>query len=182
VNDMVRKNSADLLTYSRFILATVAAFSLWKSPSEFVTPLLFTAGVYLTDFFDGRVARMYSVETLRGALLDALADFYYIILMHILLARQGILPGWYPMIIVWKFAEFMGTSFYLSKSKGRFRAVHDPVGRLLAIWFYATPAAIIIIQYYEVSVLLAQAANMAYLVTACVLLSSFCRIVTACRY
>ena len=182
MNDVVRKNSADLLTYARFILATVAAFSLWTSPSDIVTPLLFTAGVYITDFFDGRVARMYAAETLRGALLDALADFYYIILMHILFACQGILPGWYPMIIIWKFTEFMVTSSYLSKSEGRFKAVHDSWGRLLAIWFYATPAVIIIIQHYEISFLLAHVVNMAYLVTVWALWSSVCRIVAACRY
>jgi len=60
------------LTTSRLILAIILPFLVNRiSTWAFVT---FVAVIFLTDFLDGRLARMFKVQTLFGALMDAISD------------------------------------------------------------------------------------------------------------
>ncbi len=175
LNKMAGISPADLLTYSRFVLTTLAAAIFWNSTDSAVIMLLLIAVIYLTDFLDGKVARLYAIETPRGALLDVLADFYFILIMHILFVRLGMLPYWYTWVIIWKCTEFIGTSYILSKQENHIRAVHDPLGRGVALVFYLTPTILIIMGQWEINLLPVQLAWMASVVTILAITSSIVR-------
>lgn len=53
-----------------------------------------------SDYFDGKIARKYNLESKLGALLDPAADRLYIVATIVCLAIRGILPIWVVCVLV----------------------------------------------------------------------------------
>lgn len=113
---------------------------LYGQNSPFLCSILFFI-IALTDFFDGKLARYYHVESKKGALLDVGTDFFFIVTASSLLYAKGLLPFGLIVIIVLKFTEFCLTSYRFNIDKALF---FDAIGRFTAVVLYAVPPTIVI--------------------------------------
>jgi CDP-diacylglycerol--glycerol-3-phosphate 3-phosphatidyltransferase len=101
---------------------------------------LFSLLIFATDFIDGKVARNCGWTSNTGAILDVVADLFYIVVSYILIYNLNIVPLWFLFVIIFKFIEFIITSFFLNKYSYRESIfVFDFVGRFVVIIFYVIP-------------------------------------------
>ena len=102
-----------------------------------------------SDYFDGKLARKYHVETHIGAKLDVFSDFFFIFVACLSWAYLDLLPYWMVGVIILKFLEFLITSF-ISKKKtlSSFVFKFDPLGRGVAVAFYVLPVLILLPLYF----------------------------------
>ena len=169
-------SAADYITIVRFILGIGAAFSLWVTEGNILFPILLSGAVFLTDYADGIVARFLQKTSWRGALLDVTADFCYILLMYLVLVLQGHIFVWFLLVIVFKYAEFLFTSRCMSLIKGKIGTVSDPLGRIVAGWFYISPVIIILAHYYQFTLYTYFVREMVYVSSAVAVLSTIFRV------
>lgn len=96
--------------------------------------------IFLTDFLDGRIARQYGSETRTGAVLDILADLFYVVLSYGALCARSVIPVWFFIVALLKFLEFLLTSSFLrNHTRGGSPFVFDFIGRYVAVLFYGMP-------------------------------------------
>lgn len=88
------------ITLLRLVLVIPLGVALCNQAFGLSFLIMLLAGV--TDLLDGYIARRYQQETMFGALLDPLADKVLLITTCIILAAQGMLPGWFMVIILVK--------------------------------------------------------------------------------
>lgn len=101
--------TADILTWSRVILAIPSAWALSGFLGGRVSPLPFIA-LYalacLTDLLDGRVARTQGTCSENGARLDVVADLLISGAAAGILTAYGELSVWYLTVMLLQFAVF----------------------------------------------------------------------------
>lgn len=86
----------NILTMIR-IIATFVLPALWESlnPLDIIIIVML---IFITDFFDGKLARLFNVSTLFGKAMDAIADKLFGIAMLIIVAKY--LPMFYIIAIL----------------------------------------------------------------------------------
>lgn len=86
----------NVLTIFR-LLATFMIPFIWNYASPIVI-VLFVAFTLFTDFLDGKLARIFKVQTLFGSILDTIADKMFGIVIILILAQYH--KGFYLMMIM----------------------------------------------------------------------------------
>lgn len=136
------KQLPNLLTLVRVLLSCFLVYYLLNhsSSATITIPLIISLVIFLTDFFDGKIARASENSSSFGAVFDILADLFYIVSFYSVLYFWGLLPLWFLLIILLKFLEFIITSFFLSRqSLRKSPIVFDILGRIVAVLFYIIP-------------------------------------------
>jgi len=103
----------NLLTLSR--LAAAVGFLAFVLGGEPRLAILMLAGVYISDILDGFLARKWKVATRFGACFDLVSDIFFVLLSYQALVISGGLPMWMLPMAMFKFAEFISTSYILSQ-------------------------------------------------------------------
>lgn len=129
-----------MMTLLRIVLSCILNIYLYNKFSSIKIPIVITTLIYFTDFFDGKIARVVGSASRFGAILDVIADLFYIIISYMVLYKFHVLPLWFLFIILFNFIEFIITSFWLKKASSSGSVfVFDLIGRYAATFFYAIP-------------------------------------------
>lgn len=91
-------NIANLVTLGRIAITPVTGY--WILNGEYEMALVGLVYAAFSDWFDGFLARRFSLETVVGSYLDPVADKLLITTTTVCLASQGALPGWLVSLIV----------------------------------------------------------------------------------
>ena len=171
------------ITLFRVILTCYLHYYLLLHFGRIAIPLLLTVLILLSDFADGKIARRDGTATSGGAVFDLLADFFYMLLAYLVLHSFGLVPLWFLLLIIFKFVEFVLTSFRLKKTgddRGFF--FFDALGRSVAASYYLLPL-VLYISHRSSPALYAFCLNeVIYLILFLSLLSSGYRLWSFCRY
>lgn len=101
--------------------------------------LMFTI-IAFSDYFDGKLARKYNLETSYGAKLDVMCDFFFMITSYSTLIFLKVFSLWSIFLITSKFIEFLITSYVISiQSQATAVFSFDKLGKLAAVIFYILP-------------------------------------------
>jgi Phosphatidylglycerophosphate synthase len=104
--------------------------------------------IALSDYFDGKLARKYNVQTSTGAILDVMTDFFFIVTACFSLSQRGQFLYWMLAVIVFKFLEFWITSAFFKRNyKNTTVFLFDPLGRVVAVLFYLLPVLVLLLQF-----------------------------------
>ncbi|MBZ4646013.1 MAG: CDP-alcohol phosphatidyltransferase [Clostridia bacterium] len=134
------KQLPNMITLLRVVLSCLLSFYILSRFGSMLIPIIIILVIFLTDFLDGKIARLYGNTSHFGAAFDVLADLFYIVAIYIVLYYYHVLPLWFLFIILFKFIEFVVTSLFLKKiSSGKSIFVFDFIGRLVAVLFYIIP-------------------------------------------
>lgn len=145
--NMQKKFFVNALTLSRIPISIMFNIALFYGKYRLLICSILFLIIALTDFFDGKLARYYNVESKMGAILDIGADFFFVFTASCFLYEQNLLPLGIIAIIVIKFAEFCFTSYLLNKERNDYNVVFfDGIGRFVAIVLYIIPLTVIILQ------------------------------------
>jgi cardiolipin synthase len=91
----------NVLTLLRLSSIPTLTLLLAVGPRPGTVPVLvaLAAGVFLTDLFDGALARRWRQVTPIGGYLDSGSDYLVLLALTVLLAAQGILPFWLALLL-----------------------------------------------------------------------------------
>lgn len=91
----------NMLTVSRLVATVpVVALVFGNQPGTYLAATFVFAAAALTDFFDGRIARRYSITSKLGVFLDLTADKVFVSGVLIGLIQAGLVPAWIVIVIV----------------------------------------------------------------------------------
>lgn len=91
----------NMLTISRLVATVpVVALVFGNQPGTYLAATIVFAAAALTDFFDGRIARRYSITSKLGVFLDLTADKVFVSGVLIGLIQAGLVPAWIVIVIV----------------------------------------------------------------------------------
>lgn len=83
-----------------------------------ISLLIYLNILFITDFWDGYLARKYNVTSTSGALLDLLADKVLVTVLLIYLTMLNILPLWITiLLVVREIYSMILRIYYLKKNK-----------------------------------------------------------------
>ncbi len=146
----LRRGVPNTITLLRVVFTCFLNYYIFNHFGKMMIPLIIFSLIFLTDYADGKIARLYGLATPFGAAFDLLADLFFIISSCMVLYVFQIIPLWFLFVILFKFIEFVVTSFFISKSDGeRTIFVFDFIGRLVAVVFYMIPALLYISYRYS---------------------------------
>ena len=120
------------LTMGRIPLSVLAYILVSAEEIKMLSYLFLFTAIAASDFFDGKAARAFHVQSNLGAAADVFCDFFYIITSCYALYRKGLFPLWMIALIALKLVEFIMTSLAI-QNRNSCRLV-----------FYALPSMIII--------------------------------------
>lgn len=130
----------NILSGLRILLTLFFLYIIFRTINDDPAYLQITIIIYVaiccTDFCDGKVARYLKAESKCGMILDLAADAFFIFSTSIYLSILKVLPVWVPLMMLFKFMEFIITSRILAHKN---TLVFDPVGRVAAVFFYIIP-------------------------------------------
>ena len=86
------------LTLARVVLVIPAGWLLWIEAIPEALVIFAIAGA--SDFVDGELARRFNWRTTFGAIADPAADKLLVLVVIVVLALQGHVPPWLPVIVV----------------------------------------------------------------------------------
>jgi CDP-diacylglycerol--glycerol-3-phosphate 3-phosphatidyltransferase len=127
----------NLLTILRAILTIVLIWIYYDGVSELYTVLSITILIFMTDIFDGKLARKLHSETKAGEIMDVLTDMGYVFAMSVIMSRMSIISDYFLILVCAEFLIFVATSRFL-KDENRY-LIFDVAGRILAVVYYVTP-------------------------------------------
>lgn len=117
----------------------------------------------LSDYFDGKLAKKYNLESYSGAKFDVICDFIFIVFSTVAVILRDLIPFWFILVIILKMVEFFTTSPSNDIYYERF-------GHIVALMFYTYPIVALLIHVDSINTALA------VFITVCALLSSVLRI------
>ena len=133
------------LTMGRIPLSVLAYILVSAEEIKMLSYLFLFTAIAASDFFDGKAARAFHVQSNLGAAADVFCDFFYIITSCYALYRKGLFPLWMIVLIALKLVEFIMTSRVIqNRNSCRHICGFDYIGRYIAVVFYALPSMIII--------------------------------------
>lgn len=136
----IMKKLPNIMTLLRVVLTVFLNFWIIKHFCSIGIPIIITTIIFLSDFFDGKIARISGSTSKIGAVFDVAADLFYIVLSYVVLNFFHVLPLWFLFIILFKFVEFIATSYFIkmtSDKKSIF--IFDFLGRFAVVIFYIIP-------------------------------------------
>lgn len=117
---LTRINLANRITLLRISsLPTIAFFLRHKETTDLkvLLPVLL-ALVFLTDSFDGQIARRKKQITRMGAMLDSISDYILIGVISIVYYRNDIVPHWFFFLIILRlFFQALGMFLFIIMKK-----------------------------------------------------------------
>jgi phosphatidylglycerophosphate synthase len=110
------RRAANLLSASRFVLGAIwlVAFVHGDRRPEVLGPIALAAA--LSDFVDGRVARLMRSADQFGRWLDSVADVAFVLTALACEAQAGAIPAYIPVLIAVSFAQYAIDSIVISGS------------------------------------------------------------------
>jgi phosphatidylglycerophosphate synthase len=110
------RRAANLLSASRFVLSAMwlVAFVHGDRRPEVLGPIALAAA--LSDFVDGRVARLMRSADQFGRWLDSVADVAFVLTALACEAQAGAIPAYIPVLIAVSFAQYAIDSIVISRS------------------------------------------------------------------
>ncbi len=137
---MIRTILVNALTLSRVPFSFMFCAVVLLDDSPFLPCAVLFALIAASDYLDGKLARKFGVQTGIGAILDVMADFFFIIAACLSLFFRGLFPCWMFTVILYKFLEFWITSIIFNGyGKNTIVFLFDPLGRIVAVLFYLLP-------------------------------------------
>ncbi|WP_324824740.1 CDP-alcohol phosphatidyltransferase family protein [Sinanaerobacter sp. ZZT-01] len=137
------KRIPNLITISRVILTCLLNAYILNNLGRVLVPIVISLLIFLSDFTDGKAARISGNTSRFGATFDVVADLFYIVASYGTLIYLKIAPFWFLTVILFKFIEFVITSFLLKRhSRVNAMFVFDFIGRFTIILFYVAPLLI----------------------------------------
>lgn len=135
------KKLPNIITLLRVALLLFLNFYIVNHFGSMLIPIIISVIIFLTDFMDGKIARMNGSVSNVGAVFDVIADLFYIVLSYIVLLYSfHILPLWFLVIILFKFVDFTVTSYFIEKISNKISIfIFDFLGRFVAVIFYIIP-------------------------------------------
>lgn len=88
----------NLITSSRIALLPLAIYTL--NSREWVASILVLFWIFISDFFDGYLARKWNQTSTFGSILDPIADKFVILTLLGFLFAKGFSPVWYFVLIL----------------------------------------------------------------------------------
>ena len=146
---VVKRNLANLITITRPIFAVViwnVTLQVFCHSESFYLYSLLYAMAWISDYTDGRVARRLGISSEAGAVLDLLADCFFVFLLNIQVVVLGLVPMIFLLIMVEKILNYITTSKIMNKihySSTHFR--NDKIGRVVSASFFVIPWAAVFI-------------------------------------
>ncbi|MBA2742948.1 MAG: CDP-diacylglycerol--glycerol-3-phosphate 3-phosphatidyltransferase [Chthoniobacterales bacterium] len=126
-------NWANRLTVSRLVLTILFVIALnsdWRYAHTTALLLFVLAGI--SDYFDGEIARRYSVVTKFGKLMDPLVDKIMIAAAFISLVPLKAVPAWAAIVVVAR--DFLITGLRLLASSSGQVLPAEPLGKHKTSW------------------------------------------------
>lgn len=130
-----RRHLANAVTGLRLVMLPVM---LWSVAREWavVASLVFLS-VAASDYFDGRIARRYGVESRSGRVFDHVSDIVFILSTLALYVSLGVVPWWVPASIAFSFAAYVGDSMARTRSQDGLRLIGSRIGHLGGVLNYS---------------------------------------------
>ena len=158
----------DTLSLSRIIFGILFAYTVLYLNSDLLVIVIIYFLVVLTDILDGKIARRYKIDNKnKGAKVDVLSDFVFIILSYFSLCYIKLLPLWFLIIITLKLIEFFTTSSQ--------KLEYEKFGTFVSLMFYALPGLIVLLNFFKVPITINLI--LCILITICAIISSTLRII-----
>lgn len=111
-------NLPNKLTISRiFLTVFFIIFIRQEMLFSVVLATVFFILAAITDYYDGYIARKYSIETDLGRLLDPIADKILILSAFLVFLRMGIVEDWMVIIILGREVFVTGLRFFALRKK-----------------------------------------------------------------
>lgn len=171
------KKLPNMITLLRVVLSLFLNFYIVAHYGSILIPIIISFIIFLTDFLDGKIARINRSVSNVGAVLDVVADLFYIVVSYIVLYTFHILSLWFLFIIIFKFVEFVITSYFIKKiSNQKSIFVFDFVGRYVAVIFYIIPLVSYVSFQFLQTKYLSLINALLYIITFIVFVSSSYRI------
>lgn len=146
---LLKKILVNGLTLSRIPLSIMFCNMISNGKDKLFTCATIFLVIALTDFFDGKLARFFGIESKIGAILDLGTDFFFILSSNYLLYKQGLIPLCMIILILIKFMEFCLTSYLMCKRLKIDKSLFfDKIGRFAAIMLYSIPLLTVILYSY----------------------------------
>lgn len=135
------------ITLSRFVWSALFIKRIMENGRDLREYILLFILIGLTDFYDGRLARKWAVQTKFGAVMDVMADSFFVIGSAYALFCCHSFPLWMVAVMILKLAEFVITSHILRGKKSNSTLfVYDVIGRGVAFAFYLLPITMIVMR------------------------------------
>ncbi len=116
-NEPLKKiNLANKITLSRISSVPLIAFLLKSLDIAGIKTFLavFLVFIFLTDFFDGLIARKCNEETKIGTMLDSMSDYSLLMLVSVVYYQMKLLPHWFfYLIIIRLILQAIGASVFI---------------------------------------------------------------------
>ncbi|UTC64229.1 CDP-alcohol phosphatidyltransferase family protein [Treponema sp. OMZ 788] len=109
-------NLANGITLFRISSVPLIAFLLKQNEIENIKIVLAVVLilVFLTDFFDGLIARRFNQETKIGRMLDSMSDYSLLALVSIVYYQLGLVPNWFFYLIFGRLMfQALGMLFFI---------------------------------------------------------------------
>jgi phosphatidylglycerophosphate synthase len=129
-----RRHFANAVTAVRILLLPAMLWSVAR-PQAVLAPVVFLT-IAASDYFDGRVARRYGVESRAGRVFDHVSDIVFILSTLGTYVALGMVPWWVPASIALSFAVYVSDSFLCTRNQGAPRLVGSRIGHLGGILNY----------------------------------------------
>ena len=153
------------ITMSRIPLSILAYMELSRVNIRITVYLLIFFGIVVSDFFDGKAARAFGIQSHFGAAADVFCDFFYVITSCCALYRQGLFPSWMLILITLKLLEFVITSLLITnRSSCQNLFIFDYIGKYTGISFYTLPIVILGFHRFLSSILFYKASYIVYVI------------------
>ena len=153
---VLKKNLPNIITLLRIPLTIIFLKSIYdfaynNYDIRMEKAVGITIFIYLSDFFDGRVARRLNICTRLGSILDVYADLFYILSCLILFNYMKIIPIYFTIVVIFKFVEFNLTTYIINRYRieGKDKYFSDIIGKMTSIGYYSIPFLIIIMMIYN---------------------------------
>ena len=138
------KHIPNIITFTRLAFTPLLVYFILQG--VYMGAVIVFTVICLTDIFDGLTARMLGACTRVGAILDVITDLFYIVSSLVVLNIMHMAPFWLTLLVLFKFAEFYGTSYILRKCSTESVFVSDLPGRICAALLYMIPGVICLFQ------------------------------------
>jgi phosphatidylglycerophosphate synthase len=130
----VRRQVANAVTTLRVFLLPAMLWAVAQQDATLAGLVFLT--VAASDYFDGRVARLYGVESRAGRIFDHVADIVFILSTLGLYVALGVVPWWVPASIALSFTVYVGDSVLHSRHRGAPELIGSRIGHAGGILNY----------------------------------------------